>query len=78
MTSQEIRKMCEANERRGWQEVPETCPEKFRAQIAEYRVGVMSGKIKETRVTKNLHSVAVKGFTEQEKYRLKLIAAGVL
>jgi hypothetical protein len=78
MTSQEIRTLCQANERRGWQEVPETCPERFRTQIAEYRVAVMKGTLKETRITKNLHSVAVKGFTEQEKYRLKLIAAGVL
>jgi hypothetical protein len=78
MTNQEIRKMCEANERRGWQEVPETCPAIYRSRIAEYRVGVMRGTIKETRVTKKLHQSAVKAVSEQEKMRLKLIAAGVL
>jgi hypothetical protein len=78
MNEEHVRTMCMENRKRSWLEVPSSCPAELRARIAEYRVAVMSGKIKETRATKSLHRTAVVAVTEQEKMRLLLVSQGIL
>jgi len=78
LTELEIRTLSQKNEGKRWSEIPETCPERFRVQICEYRKAVLNGTVKESRVMKSLHSTAIKAVSEQEKMRLRLIAEGLL